>query len=95
MSASVQLCEKLCRAVCIVLNEAREEAGLSLTEVARRAGLNRQAVTFIERDERTPRIDSLIRIALALDIRPSELWIRAEKKMPLSVWKAPASRGKS
>lgn len=78
---SVQLSDAL-RAV---LREARKSAQISLGELARRAGLNRQAISFIENGERRPTTETLIRIALALRIKPSELWARAEAMMP-SAW---------
>lgn len=70
-----------------MLREARENAGLSLGEVAVRSGLNRQAVAFIEQGERNPTADTYVRIALALGLRPSELWARVEATFPEGWWK--------
>jgi len=58
------------RMVC-ALREQRERLGLSQNEVARRAGLSHTMVMRVEKQERMPTIDTLLRICAALDI---ELW---------------------
>jgi len=65
----------------------REEEGLSLGEVSSRASLNRQTVTFIEQEERSPTAETFVRHALALGLRPSEVWARAEAKFPAKWWR--------
>ena len=39
-----------------------------MNEVARRTGLSQQTVSFVERGLRTPTLDTLLRIAGALDV---------------------------
>jgi transcriptional regulator with XRE-family HTH domain len=53
------------------LKARREELGLSLNETAWRAGLNHSMVLRVERRERTPTIETLLRICEALDVK---LW---------------------
>lgn len=48
----------------------RKELGLSLDEVAARAGLTASFLSLIERDISNPSLDSLYRIAEALDVPP-------------------------
>ena len=72
----------LCDALRVVLHDARLSAGLSLGEVAAKAGLNRQAVTFIEKGERRPTAETFVRLVVALGLRPSEAWLRAESALP-------------
>jgi transcriptional regulator with XRE-family HTH domain len=55
------------------LIRCRKRAGLSQEETAVRASLHRTAVGQIERQERIPRIDTLIKLAGALSVSPSEL----------------------
>jgi len=56
------------------IREAREEQGLIVSEVARRAGLTISGVTSIETGRvSNPTIDTLVRIARALDVEPAEL----------------------
>lgn len=47
---------------------ARRKQGLSLNEVATRAGLSHTMVMRVEKRERVPTIDTLLRIAEALDV---------------------------
>ena len=53
------------------LRDERLRQGLSLTEVAARAGIDRTMVMRVEERERTPTIELLLRIAEALDV---DLW---------------------
>jgi transcriptional regulator with XRE-family HTH domain len=39
-----------------------------MNEVARRAGLSQQMVSYVERDMRNPTLETLLRIASALEI---------------------------
>jgi transcriptional regulator with XRE-family HTH domain len=55
------------------LKAARKQAGLSQEEASFRAGLHRTEVGMIERGERVPRIDTLVKVAGALGVKPGEL----------------------
>lgn len=52
------------------LKSAREARGLNSTDIGRSAGLGHQTTTQIERGLRTPQIDTVERIARALDVEP-------------------------
>lgn len=69
-----------------LLKAKREAAGLSLNELSKRAGLNRMAVSFIERGLRVPSINTYARIAAALGVAPSELLEEAEANN--KVWRS-------
>ncbi len=56
-----------------ILKAARERAGISQEELGMRAGLHRTAVGQLERGERTPRADSVIRLAGSLGIPAGDL----------------------
>lgn len=52
----------------MLLRNARESAGLSLTEIAERTGMARQAISRIESGEnRNPTVSTMIRLAAALN----------------------------
>jgi XRE family transcriptional regulator, regulator of sulfur utilization len=51
----------------------RKRAGFSQEELAVRASLHRTEIGLLERGERLPRIDTVIKLAGALSIPPSEL----------------------
>jgi transcriptional regulator with XRE-family HTH domain len=55
------------------LARCRKQAQMSQEEVGLRASLHRTAVGQIERGERTARIDTLVKLAGALDASPLEL----------------------
>jgi transcriptional regulator with XRE-family HTH domain len=52
---------------------ARKRAGLSQEEVGWISSLHRTEVGMLERGERTPRIDTLVKVAAALEVAPEEL----------------------
>ena len=51
-----------------ILRREREKAGLSMNEVAQRAGLSQQMVSYVERGMRNPTLETLLRIASAIEI---------------------------
>jgi transcriptional regulator with XRE-family HTH domain len=62
----------------IALREAREHAGMSQGDLARRSSLHRTYVGGIERGERNPSWHNIVRLSRALSLAPSELVGRAE-----------------
>jgi transcriptional regulator with XRE-family HTH domain len=52
------------------LRRARESAGLSIREVARRAGTSHAAVVAYEQGAREPRVDTFERLLRAMGLRP-------------------------
>jgi len=52
---------------------ARKKAGLSQEELSFRAALHRTEIGLLERAVRVPRIDTLVKLAGALDVRPEDL----------------------
>lgn len=55
------------------MRTARRRAGLSQAELARAARLDRAAVGFLERAERSPELSTLLRVARALGLEAGEL----------------------
>jgi transcriptional regulator with XRE-family HTH domain len=67
------------------LRAARVAAGLSQETMAERAGLNRTGLSMIERGFRLPRIDTLVKLALALGVFPGKLLDRgAQRRVPMT-----------
>jgi len=52
---------------------ARKGAGMSQETVAVRAGLHRTEIGLIERAERIPKIDTLLKVAGAMSVSPDQL----------------------
>lgn len=73
------ICESKIRQVEIAIRfgqnlvRARKRAGLSQEEVGFRASLHRTEVGMLERGIRLPRIDTLIKLAGAIEVEPAEL----------------------
>ena len=63
-----------------VLRRLREEAGLTQEELAAEARIHRTYVSLLERDKKSPTLDVLFRICEALDVAPSQLISRVEKR---------------
>jgi len=52
---------------------ARKRAGISQEELSFRAALHRTHIGLLERAARVPRIDTLVKLAGALGVRPEDL----------------------
>jgi transcriptional regulator with XRE-family HTH domain len=52
------------------LRRVRRERGFSQEELAGRAGLNRNYVGMVEREENSPTIETLEKLAAALEVHP-------------------------
>jgi transcriptional regulator with XRE-family HTH domain len=65
---------KLRRVVARNLRRLRQKAGLSQEELADRAGLNRNYVGMIEREENAPTVDALEQLSEALNVDPVVLF---------------------
>ena len=57
------------------LKAAREQAGMSQEKVGVRADLHRTEIGMLERAERLPRIDTLLKVAAAVRVQPGELLV--------------------
>jgi transcriptional regulator with XRE-family HTH domain len=51
----------------------RKKAGISQEELAFRAGIHRTEVSLIERGLREPRLETLLKLARGLEVRPATL----------------------
>jgi transcriptional regulator with XRE-family HTH domain len=71
----------LSAAVAAAFAARRRELGLSLEEVAERAGMHRTSLGLVERNKRSLTIDSAARVATALDLRLSAVLADAERQI--------------
>jgi transcriptional regulator with XRE-family HTH domain len=60
----------------------RHARGFSQDALARASGLTRDGISKIERDKRSPRLETLVRLSRALGVTPGEIveWAPAEKR---------------
>ena len=59
--------EVVCYVVRLIRKE-RERQGISMNVLSERAGLSQAMISLVERDLRNPTLDTLLRIANALDL---------------------------
>lgn len=71
--------QAVCSQVARRLRREREKQGLSMNVVAERAGLSQQMVSYVEREMRNPTLETLLRIAAAMEIDSAEV-LRASQK---------------
>jgi len=64
--------------VAVLLKGLRIERGLSMTELAARAGLSRAMISFVEHELRNPTLDTLLRIASVLEVDFADVLRKAE-----------------
>ena len=69
----------ICSEIARLLKAERVRQKLSLNVVSARAGLNRQTVSFIEQEQRTPTVDTLLRLTEVLGIKLEDLVRKARK----------------
>lgn len=62
-----------------ILREEREQRGLSMSTVAERAGLSHQMIGYVERELRSPTLDTLLRITEAIGIDVAEVLAKAQR----------------
>lgn len=60
--------QAVCFQVARILRRERERLDLSMNEVAQRSGLSQQMVSYVERGMRNPTLETLLRIAAAMEI---------------------------
>lgn len=61
------------------VRDARESLGYSQEELCFRSDLDRTYISGIERGVRNPTLKTIVRLAEALDTKPSKLLARAER----------------
>lgn len=77
-----ELREKTIKQIIAALRDERLRQGLSQNEVAHRAGLSHTMVMRVEKQERMPTIDTLLRIASALKVELGALVTAASRHSP-------------
>jgi len=65
--------DKIVSRVAEHLRQARIAKGLSMNQIASRAGLDQVAISRIEKGERSPALRTLLKIASALEVNLSDI----------------------
>jgi len=74
----------LSREVVHILKEERERRGLSKYALSGRCGLSQQAIGYTERQITEPSLETIVRIALALDMSLPEVFMKARRRSDIS-----------
>ena len=70
--------DKVCRHVASNLEKLRSKRQMSMTELAKRAGLSRTMIRFVEQGVRNPTLATLLRLAHAFEIDVCEIIKKAQ-----------------
>lgn len=65
-----------------VLKEIRQESGLSQEQLAFASGYHRTYISLLERGLKSPSLDTIFHLALALKIAPTKLIASVENQKP-------------
>jgi transcriptional regulator with XRE-family HTH domain len=65
--------------VAAIFRAERLRRGLSMNAVAQRGGLSQQMVSYVEREMRNPSLDTILRMAAALEIDLGNVLQRAQR----------------
>lgn len=68
-----------------ILKEERERQKLSLNSLAASAGISRQMLSYVEREERNPSLDLLLRVSEAMGIKLEEIIKKARRQAEGSI----------
>jgi transcriptional regulator with XRE-family HTH domain len=79
--ASHAECEKIIQ----LLKEERERRGLSKYAVAQQSGLSQQAIGYMEKGHRIPSLETVLRIAKAMNVDLAAIIKRAQKELSKSM----------
>lgn len=77
--AKNQVREMIAANVVRILRDERKRRGLSMNQVAERSGLSQGMISLVEHDLRNPTLDTLLRIADALNLDLADVIRRAAK----------------
>jgi transcriptional regulator with XRE-family HTH domain len=73
-----------CQKIIQLLKEERERKGLSKYAIAQQSGLSQQAVGYMEKGHRIPSLETVLRIAKAMDVDLALIIKRARKELSKS-----------
>ena len=69
----------VCARVAVLLRQEREKRHLSMNQVAERAGISQQMVSYVERGMRSPTLETLLRMAAAIEVDLAKVIAAAQK----------------
>ena len=77
ISVRVKTVQSIRSEVAGLLRQKREGQSLSLQQLAKKAGLSRQMVSYVEQERRNPSLDVLLRITEVLGVKLEDILRKA------------------
>lgn len=71
--------ERVLKGLGQALQEARDQRGLTQEALSLETGVHRNYIGGIERGERSPSVEAIVKLADALGVTLSDLFLRAER----------------
>ncbi len=72
--------DEVLKQLALLLRARRERLRLSMNEVAMRSGMSHAMVLRVEKRERKPTVETLLRLARALEVDPAKLLAQAIRR---------------
>jgi transcriptional regulator with XRE-family HTH domain len=79
-----KFCQAECQQIIRLLKEERQRQGLSKYAVAQTSGLSQQAIGYMEEGQRIPSLETVLRVARALDVDLAAIITRARRELSKS-----------
>jgi transcriptional regulator with XRE-family HTH domain len=83
----------ICAEVVRLLSEARQRRGWSMNQLAKQTGLSQPMISVLESSQPNPKLDSLLRMASALDLNIGDILKRAVRNAEKRASRSPAKTG--
>jgi transcriptional regulator with XRE-family HTH domain len=78
--SNAKLTDAISAQVAGILKAEREKRELSLQVLARKSGISRQTISYIEQEVQSPSLDTLLRITLAMEVDLAKIIARAQRR---------------
>jgi len=65
-----------------IIQEERKAKNISQEKLSKITGLDRTFISLIENGKRNPTFSTILKISLALEISPSDLFLKFEDRVP-------------
>jgi transcriptional regulator with XRE-family HTH domain len=76
-----QQSQALCARILKLLREEREARSLTKYVVAKRSGLSQQAIGYMERGEKRPSLETILRYTAAIEVNFADILNRAQEDL--------------
>ena len=79
--ASHNTARAICDEVVRILSEERKKRPMSKYELSARSGVSQQMIAYVERGQRSASLETIVRLAIGLDVDLSQVFGSAERRV--------------